>query len=185
VQYSFLETARVMIMSKITNRNFFTQPAELLAPALLGKIICRKSADDKGKFTIRYRITATEAYPDGDKACDGADSQKLSGGHLYVTKKGMHGGCRFDIVANIKGKAEGVLISGVDCFDGPGKAAEALDIDARLDGVDLATSGEIWIEDDGAEVVQEAPAPRKIGETHDDETKNKPLKFIAKQITYK
>jgi DNA-3-methyladenine glycosylase len=172
-------------MSKIIERDFFTQSAESLALALLGKIVCRKcTKKGTSDFNVKYRITATEAYPAGDDATDGADSQKLEGGHIYVTKKGMHGYCRFDVVANREGIAEGVLISGVDCYDGPGLAADALDVDVDLDGVDLLTSDEIWLEDDGVVTEINPPAGREIGVTRDDKTKEKPLRFSVKQFIF-
>ena len=42
-----------MNAKRITDRNFFTCPAEELAPKLLGKVLCRKAEDG---FVIRGRI---------------------------------------------------------------------------------------------------------------------------------
>jgi 3-methyladenine DNA glycosylase Mpg len=172
-------------MSRITDRDFFTQSAVLLAESLLGKIICRTDRDDKGEFIIKYRITETEAYADDDEACDGADSQKLEGGHIYVTKKGMHGwGSRFDIVASTTGKAESVLISGIDCYKTLSMITDALDIDEKLDGEDLLSSNEIWIEDDGVTAESAPPIGRQLSGKRDIATKSKPYRFIAKRFTF-
>ena len=62
-----------MNVKRITDRSFFTCPAEELAPKLLGKVLCRKAEDG---FVIRGRINVTEAYPTDDKVNDAARAAK-------------------------------------------------------------------------------------------------------------
>jgi DNA-3-methyladenine glycosylase len=175
-----------MSEGKIT-REFFTQPAMELAPQLLGKIICRKLEDERGPFEVRHRITKTEAYCDGDEACDGAHSQNNQGGTLYVKQNGGRG-CRFDIVANKKDVCESVLISAVDCYDGSHKSASALDIEKTLDGEDLLKPKRdrvIWLEDDGVIVNKGDYMQKKRNNLKDSlsqETKDKPWRFEAKKL---
>ena len=47
-----------MNAKRITDRSFFTCPAEELAPKLLGKILCRPVENR----VIRFRLTEVEAY---------------------------------------------------------------------------------------------------------------------------
>ena len=53
-------------MAKRMGRRALSQPAEQLAPELLGKLLCRRT--DKGIF--KYRIMETECYcGEEDTAC--------------------------------------------------------------------------------------------------------------------
>ena len=47
------------------NRKFFLQSAEVLAPLLLGKLLCKKFPDGAVR---KLRITETEAYCEQDSA---------------------------------------------------------------------------------------------------------------------
>lgn len=80
-------------MSKrITEREFFTKSAEVVAQRLIGKILCHKTVDEKGKpFIIKCRISVTEAYREIDSFTDNnretsPTAQILSGGHNYRKK---------------------------------------------------------------------------------------------------
>jgi 3-methyladenine DNA glycosylase Mpg len=169
-------------MTKIRDRKFFEQSAEELAPQLLGKIICRKIRDEKGEFTVRVRIIETEAYGEKDTACHNADQQREAGGKLYVHP--TYGWNFFSVVANREDVGEDVLIGGVDCYDTPGRVADyALGIDKGLDGEDLVTSKEIWIEDDEVEV--EYKEEKRINIDYASEKdKNKLWRFRVTKLTY-
>lgn len=106
-----------MNAKRITDRSFFTCPAEELAPKLLGKILCRPVENR----VIRFRLTEVEAYCADDTAChsnkyktgNGVITQHMVGGTLYVHyKNNEYHGSSFDIVANTAKKAESVLIRG-------------------------------------------------------------------------
>jgi DNA-3-methyladenine glycosylase len=55
-----------------------------------------------------------------------------------------------NIVTGEENSAEAVLIRGVEGYNGPGKLTKALRIDRNLNGIDLTSSDELWLEDDGA-----------------------------------
>ncbi len=148
-------------------RSFYAPSAEIVAPALLGHTLLRRTP-----FGIcGGEIAETEAYLVNDPAC-----------HAYVretarnrTMWGKAGGAYvFQIygayfclnpVCRESGVAEAVLIRAInpscapeimqryravpklrDLCSGPGKMCQALDIDRSLDGSDLCdASGPLWI----------------------------------------
>lgn len=178
-----------MNAKRITDRSFFTCPAEELAPKLLGKVLCRKAEDG---FVIRGRINVTEAYPTADKVNDAAraaksgkvNTQMQEGGVIYV--KNSRGSFRFDIVAGHAGDGESVLIRGLDAYtEGPFIAADAMSIDSGLDGTDLLSSESlIWVEDDGVSVELNEPRPRVLGEKAPSESAERLLRFTVKAFTF-
>lgn len=156
-------------MSKrITEREFFTKSAEVVAQWLIGKIICHKTVDEKGElFTIKYRISITEAYREIDSFTDNnretsPTAQILSGGHIHFFSKKGEGRQRLDIVVDDEGKAESVLIRGVDPYEeGPQRVVWALDANKDCDDIDLLDeNSDYWIEDDGATVTLNDPTKR-------------------------
>ena len=176
-------------------RELFTKPAEELAQWLLGKIICHRIHYENGDFIVCGRISVTEAYrakdnvTDATRKADKINSQKKIGGYLYVTEVSRTGGYRFDIVANQEGIGEGVLIRGIDSYEeGPCIAAWALDVDQKLDGVDLlapAKENGIWIRSDGVEIIQNEPTPRvTLGKNASKEAREAPLRFTIKEIRF-
>lgn len=172
---------------KITDRTFFTCPAEELAQKLIGKNLCHvvDENDKKRIFVIKGRIRVTEAYPYADKATDGnrektPTSQALEGGHLYLYIKSGEGRKRLDVVANETGVSEGVLICSVDPYDGPQNVVWGMDVGDGADGKDMLDDGaKIWIEDDGTQAELKKPTKRK--NIPDD----KPLRFEAKRFIFK
>lgn len=171
---------------RITDRNFFTRPAEELAKDLIGKLICHKCRDERGEFTIRARIKTTEAYQVTDDVTDanryGKNSQLLDGGHLYFCNDWPQE--RFDIVAGHSGEAESVLIRDLDAYEkGPNNASWAMDISIEDDGADLLDeNGMIWLEDDGTVAELKAPAKRKGIEK--SKYADALLQFSAKSFTF-
>lgn len=133
-------------------------PAEVAARRLLG---CELISDIGGE-EVRVKIVETEAYDQADEAShtfNGRtkrnDAMFKSAGHMYVYfTYGMHHCC--NIVCGKEGFGSGVLIraveplsgldviekrrgmSGVNVTNGPGKTCQALAIDRRLSGHDLA-----------------------------------------------
>lgn len=142
------------------DRDFFSQPAETLAPLLLGMVLCRKT--ESGEI-IRVKICDVEAYGAGDSAnygCtpDGKIKQARSTCTAPLFEQGgtccIYGGMLL-IVCGGKDEPDNVLIRGCadheHWYSGPLKVANALNIDKKcgLHGADLLTSNVLWIEKEG------------------------------------
>jgi len=171
---------------KIKDRDFFTCPAEELAQKLIGKDLCHVVDKDTDPFVVKARIRITEAYPHTDDVTDGnrektGTSQALEGGHLHLHTKCCEGRKRLDVVANVAGVSEGVLICGLDPYeDGSQRVVWAMDIPDSADGKDmLDDEAEIWIEDDGTQAELKEPTKRK------NIPNDKPLRFAAKRFIFK
>lgn len=139
-------------MAKRMGRRALSQPAEQLAPELLGKLLCRRT--DKGIF--KYRIMETECYcGEEDTACHASKGKTLrtkvlyeKGGTSYIYLcYGMH--ALFNVVSGKEGHPEAVLIRGVEGYNGPGKLTRAMEIDRTLNEEDMTISRKLWLEDDG------------------------------------
>lgn len=160
-----------------------------LARFLIGKIVVRTTPDG----LMSGRIVETEAYPPGDAAGHAWRGQTarnrslfLSPGHAYVY---LAYGLSFmlNVSSEAAGVGAGVLIRALEPLDGieamrknrpvlnlrdlargPGRLAAALDIDRRLDGLDLCRAGPLYIARDAFQTPQVATSTR-IGlsrETH-------------------
>ena len=154
-----------------------------LARCLIGKVVVRTTSDG----VLSGRIVETEAYPVGDAAGhayrgETARNHVLFGrrGHAYVY---LAYGISFmlNVSSETAGVGAGVLIraleplSGIETMQrnrrvlnlrdlarGPGRLAAALDIDRRLDGVDLCHEGPLWIALEGRQT-PEIGASTRIG----------------------
>jgi DNA-3-methyladenine glycosylase len=158
-----------------------------LARYLIGKTLVH----DLPRVRLAGRIVETEAYPVGDRAAHafrgetpGNRSLFLRHGHAYVYF--TYGSCFMMNVSSEKaGTGAGVLIRALEPLEGirfmqrrrgatrlldlargPGRLAQALDIDKRYDGVDLCERGKLWL---GAAVRRTGPvgATMRIGITRD------------------
>lgn len=132
--------------------DFYKMRAPEMAKALLGKLLCRK-VDGK---VMKLRINETEAYfGEDDTACHASKGKTgrtktmyEDGGTAYIYLcYGIHN--LLNIVSGERGFPEACLIRGVEGYDGPGKLTKAMKIDRSLNGIDLNTSDELWLEDDG------------------------------------
>lgn len=143
-----------------------------LARCLIGKIVVRTTAEG----ALSGRIVETEAYPVGDAAGHAYRGETarnhalfLSPGHAYVY---LAYGVSYmlNVSSEAPGVGAGVLIRALeplqgiatmqrnrrvqnlrDLARGPGRLAAALDIDRRLDGVDLCRTGTLWLARDARE----------------------------------
>ena len=153
------------------DRRFYRQNATELAPALVGKLLCRKLPDDS---VIRLRISETEAYcGTEDTACHAhkgktkrAEILWRDGGTIYVYLcYGMH--WLMNIVSGEENDPQAVLIR--CCFeaDGPGKLTKKLGIDGSYNGRDILNCSDLWLEDDGFAV--NITTDKRVGIAYADE----------------
>jgi DNA-3-methyladenine glycosylase len=158
-----------------------------LARFLIGKTIVRKTARNR----ISGRIVETEAYPPGDRsghAYRGRTARKqslfLDRGFAYVSF--IYGtSYMLNVSAEEPGIGAGVLLRAIEPLEGinvmkrlrktdklkdlargPGRLAAALQIDRRLDGVDLCANGPLWLGTAVRETAHVSTSVR-IGITHE------------------
>lgn len=138
------------------DREFYRQDSVSLARALVGKILVRRLPDGT---ELRLRITETEAYTGVDDTACHAHKGKTQrtevlwrdGGTIYVYLcYGMHN--MMNIVSGSEGDAQAVLIRCCEGYPGPGRLTKALRITRSLNGEDMLSSSELWLEDDGMNV---------------------------------
>lgn len=137
----------------ILDKAYFSAPATILAPDLIGKILCRRT--EKG--IMRARITETECYfGEEDTAChahkgktERTKTMYEEGGITYVYLcYGIH--ALLNIVTGPKDHPQAVLIRGVKGANGPGRATKLMKITTSDNALLLCEKSGIWIEDDGA-----------------------------------
>lgn len=137
-----------------------------LARFLIGKVVVH----DLPAGRLSGRIVETEAYPPGDPAghhfrgpTPRIRSMYLAPGHVYVFfNYGAH--FMLNVVSELEGTAGAILIRALEPLEGieimqrnrktkrlldltrgPGRLAAALQIDRRHDGLDLCSSGDLWL----------------------------------------
>ncbi len=143
----------------------YQQDVLVVAPLLIGKILVRRLPTGE---QLRYRIIETEAYRgEEDTACHARVGKTNRTATLY-----QHGGIAyvylcygihflFNVVTGSVDNPQAVLIRGVEGYNGPGKLTKAMQIDKNMNGIDLASSADIWIEDDGTK--QKYETSKRIG----------------------
>jgi DNA-3-methyladenine glycosylase len=139
-----------------------------LARFLIGKTLVHEVAQGR----LAGRIVETEAYPVGDAAghafggeTPGRRSLFLPHGHAYVYF--TYGSCfMMNVSSETNGVGAGVLIRALEPLEGirfmerqrrthrlldlargPGRLAQAMDIDKRFDGMNLCTGLKLWLGD--------------------------------------
>lgn len=155
----------------------------LLARYLIGKLLVRETANG----ALSGRIVETEAYPIGDAASHayrGMTSRNralfLSPGHAYIY---LAYGTSYmiNVSSEAVGVGAGVLIRALEPCDGmasmqrnrrvqilrdltrgPGRLAAALDVDRRLDGINLCRRGPLRLARDDLAAL-EIGVSRRIG----------------------
>ena len=166
-----------------------------LARYLIGKTLVRQA----GRNRMSGRIVETEAYPPGDAsghAYRGRTARNevlfLDRGFAYVYF--IYGtSYMLNVTSEEPGVGAGVLLRAIEPLEGinlmkrlrntdklrdlargPGRLAAALQIDPRLQGVDLCAGGPLWL---GSAVREAAPisATVRIGITRE---MDRPLRFI-------
>ncbi len=131
-------------------KEFFTQDALTLAPALLGMVlVCSDGNSHSRKFTI---IEAEAYRGEEDMACHASKGRTerteimySEGGVLYIyLVYGMH--WMLNIVSGKSEEPQAVLIRGLEGISGPGRLTKVLGIDKSFNGEDLSQSSRIWLE---------------------------------------
>ena len=167
--------------SKRLGRDFYTADVLDVAPALLGKLLCRRSESGE---VVKYRITETEAYRgEDDTACHASKGKTTrtsvmwdKGGTVYVYLcYGMHN--MLNIVTGAKGDPQAVLIRGIETANGPGKLTKKLAIERKHNGSDVVFSDELWLEDDGSVLDEINTSPRIGIDYADEKDRLKPWRF--------
>jgi DNA-3-methyladenine glycosylase len=137
-----------------------------LARFLIGNTLVH----DLPRVRLAGRIVETEAYPIGDAAGHAFTGETpsrrslfLSRGHAYVYF--TYGSCfMMNVSSEAEGTGAGVLVRAVEPLEGirfmqrrrgttrlldlargPGRLAQAMDIDKRLDGVNLCAGATLWL----------------------------------------
>lgn len=167
----------------ILDKSYFLSPATLLAPDLIGKILCRKTENG----IIRARITETECYfGEEDSAChahkgktERTKTMYEEGGITYVYLcYGMHS--LLNIVTGPKDHPEAVLIRGVEGAEGPGRTTKRMQITTAHNSLSLTPESGIWLEDDG--VKPKYIARKRVGIDYASETdRNRLWRYITKE----
>ena len=167
----------------ILKKDYFSALATLLAPDLIGKILCRRT--DAG--IIRARITETECYfGEEDTAChahkgrtERTKTMYESGGIAYVYLcYGIHS--LLNIVTGPKDHPEAVLIRGVEGANGPGRASKHMQITTAHNFLPLTPENGIWIEDDGTQ--PEYTAHPRIGIHYaSKEDRERPWRYVIRE----
>jgi DNA-3-methyladenine glycosylase len=149
-------------------RRFFDRPAVEVAPDLLGRVLVRRLPDGT---RLAGRIVEAEAYEPGDPASHGfrgptPRNASMFGppGRLYVYfTYGHH--WMMNVVTRSEGEGSAVLLRALepleglasmaaargrtaarDLCSGPGKLAQALQVDRAQDGEDLVGGSVVWLE---------------------------------------
>ncbi len=137
-----------------------------LARYLIGKTIVR----NVGRNRIGGRIVETEAYPPGDSSGHAYSGQTASNHSLFLSRGFAYiyiiygTSYMLNVTAEELGVGAGVLLRALEPLEGislmerrrktdklmdlargPGRLAVALQIDQRLDGVDLCADGPLWL----------------------------------------
>ena len=168
----------------------------LLARRLIGKILVRETPEGP----LSGRIVETEAYPVGDAAGHAYHGETLRNrtlflrrGHAYVY---LAYGVSYmlNVSSETSGIGAGVLIRALeplhgiplmqrnrrvenlrDLTRGPGRLAAALDVDRRLDGIDLCRMGPLWLAHDDQDAPEIGTSAR-IGLSRETD---RPLRFYV------
>src|SRR5580704_13418585 len=142
-----------------------TDTAEL-ARYLIGKTLVREA----GRNRMSGRIVETEAYPPGDRSGHSYHGRTARNESLFLDRGFAYvyfiygASYMLNVTAAEPGVGAGVLLRAIEPLEGinlmkrlrktdklkdlargPGRLAATLQIDQRLDGVDLCASGPLWL----------------------------------------
>lgn len=167
----------------ILDKDYFSAPATVLAADLLGKTLCRRTADG----IIRSKIIETECYfGEEDTAChahkgktERTKTMYEAGGITYVYLcYGIH--AMLNIVTGPKDHPEAVLIRGVENAKGPGRTTNFMKITTNDNVLPLSYESGIWIENDGASELEYIALPRVGIDYASKEDRERRWRYIVK-----
>lgn len=175
-------------MERITDKDFFTRPAEEVAKLLLGKILCRRLLNGA---IIKMRIMEVEAYPANDSACYGykKDTEKINLTPAIKPLVEKPGTCciysGMILISCSKEKhPDNVLIrkvgrKGIIC-DGPWLTGKIFEVDSELSYQDLLSKcSNIWIEDDNSKRENCSAMRVNLSKSVKEVDRKKKLRFIS------
>ena len=176
---------------RVLPRIYFNRPTVAVARSLIGKYVVREI---DGRI-LSGKILEVEAYVGPqDKACHASKgrtqrTEVLFGppGVAYVYLiYGMHH-C-LNVVTEREEFPSAVLIRAIEIdgelIDGPGRLCRALEIDRRLNRVDLTTGESLWFEDRGVMVERgDVGAHPRIGVDYAGKWAKKPWRFRLSRVT--
>ena len=175
---------------RILPRIYFNRPTVMVARSLIGKYLVR-SIDGR---MLAGKIVEVEAYVGSqDRACHASKGRTQRtdvmfgpGGVAYVYLiYGMYH-C-LNVVTEREEFPSAVLIRAIEIdgelIDGPGRLCRALQIDRRLNRVDLTTGESIWFEDRGVLVKRgEMVAHPRVGVAYAGAWAKKPWRFRLRSV---
>lgn len=176
---------------QILPRIYFNRPTVTVARSLIGKYLVR-GIDGR---ILAGKIVEVEAYVGPqDKACHASkgrtertDVMFGPGGVAYVYLiYGMYH-C-LNVVTEREEFPSAVLIRAIEIdgelIDGPGRLCRALQIDRRLNRVDLTTGESLWFEDRGVLVERgDVGTHPRVGVDYAGEWAKKPWRFRLRTVT--
>lgn len=177
--------------STILSRSYFNRPTVQVARSLIGKYLVRSI---NGRM-LAGKIVEVEAYVGSqDRACHASKGRTQRtdvmfgpGGVAYIYLiYGMYH-C-LNVVTEREEFPSAVLIRAIEIdgelIDGPGRLCRALQIDRRLNRVDLTTGESIWFEDRGVLVERgDVGTHPRVGVDYAGEWAKKPWRFRLRTVT--
>lgn len=202
LSWNFVFIYRILNPMKLPRSYYLQSDVVAIGKDLIGKVICTYINSEYSSAII----TETEAYAGihdkaahvyGDKRTKRTETMYQQGGHAYVYLcYGIHH--LFNIVTNIEGIPNAVLLRGVQPLEGlgtmksrrgkekidkafssgPGTATQALGIKTKHDHTDLL-GDLIWLEDRGIKIKQkEIVVGPRIGVDYAGEDALLPYRFL-------
>ena len=176
---------------RILSRKYFNRPTLTVARSLIGKYLVRMIDG----CILAGKIIEVEAYVGPqDKACHASKgrtqrTEVLFGppgvAYVYLIYGMYH--C-LNVVTEREEFPSAVLIRAIEIdgklIDGPGRLCRALQIDRRLNRVDLTIGESLWFEDRGPLVERgDVEAHPRIGVDYAGEWAKKPWRFRLRRVT--
>ncbi len=173
---------------KILSRVYFNRPTLRVARSLLGKYLVRAN----GSTRIATRIIEVEAYVGPDDRASHASRGRTKRTDVMFGQPGLayvyliYGMYHcFNVVTEREGYPAAILIRAVQraastptLIDGPGRVCRHLQIDRKLNRLDLTLGQTLWIEDRGEQIPASAiTAYPRIGVDYAGEWATKPWRF--------
>ncbi len=166
----------------VLDRSYFSADAVMLAPDLVGKLLCR-FVDGRVE---RRRILETECYfGEEDTACHAhkgktprTEIMYRCGGRAYVYLcYGIHN--LLNLTTGPEGHPQAVLIRGVEGAIGPGRVTKLMRVDRSLNTQLLIPENGLWVEDDGVRLELDACPRVGIGYASEMDQR-RPWRFVAR-----